>query len=241
MANFFNLESTWLGGMSTGASGAPVNDLSYNTLLLGGSLSDTSFNLALQNQIISNEQQRLSNKQQSIDLAKTSQNRMLTLNTSYSERYSATTKIVVVFVVVFAIFIGLMFLHRAFPVIPSGIMDLIYITLLSLGFIKCLMIYMNIQTRDPVYFDQINIPPPVVVDSSGSTQSTNNSGNLLGNFGTCIGSACCDTATTVWNTTDNVCEPIQMTTTTSNPPQTTQGFTTIRANYESEGELYSPY
>ena len=242
MSNFFNLESTWLGGISgTANSSVPVVDLSYNTIPLGNALSDSSFNLALQNQIINNEQQRLNTKQQSIDLAKTSQNRMLVLNNSYSARYNATTKIVLVIVVVFIIFIGLMFLQKAVPAIPSGIMDLAYIVDLSIGAIICLMIYMNIQTRDPVYFDQISIPSPVIPDSSGAIQSTSTSMNT--GFGiTCIGQMCCSTGTT-WDSTSNTClapSTATPTTSTATPTTTTSAFTTI-ADSANEYDQYAPY
>ena len=202
MPNFFDLESSWL--TNNNKVTLPPNTANLD-------LTDQDFSNALQSQMLKNEQTRLNQKQQSIDLAKTSQNRMLTLNNSFSARYGAYNKIIIVLVVCFLIFIGLMFIHGAIPAIPSGIMDLAYILILSVGFIYCVIIYLDIQSRDPVYFDQLNLPAPVVPGNAGNTASdlnkAANSGNLLGSItlDTCIGSVCCDNGTTTWDTGTSTC------------------------------------
>ena len=236
MSNFFNLESIWLSGISNTANkSVPVSDLTDNIKPLGNALSDASFNLALQNQLIINEQHRLNDKQQSIDLAKTSQNRMITLNNSYSARSNAITKIILTVVLTVSVFIALMFIHRSFPDIPGGLVDLAYVVVLSFGVIRCLMIYMDIQTRDPLYFDQIGLPPPVLPDTSGANKPVDPNGSLLGNIGTCIGQACCDPTSTTWNPETSTC---QLGTTTLAPIK--QPFSTM-ANSDSEYESYAPY
>lgn len=197
--NFFDVESNWLSGLtSSGITGLTYPATTINTL------TDANFSNALQNKVITNETARLDKKQQSIDLAKTSQNRMLTLNNSFSARYGAYTKIIIVLVVSFLIFIGLTFLHSAAPAIPGGIMDLAYILVLSVGFIYCLTIYMDIQSRDPVYFDQINVPAPPdnIVNNEGKSKD----GNLIGGFGACVNDSCCATGTH-WDTDTSTCLP----------------------------------
>ena len=242
-SNFFDLEQTWLGDLNT-VSGVGVNVPDLSTL---GKFNDTSFNNLFQTQMIQNETARLNQKQQSIDLAKTSQNRMITLNNSYSARYGAYSKIIIVLVVCFLVFIGLMFLHGALPDIPGGVMDLGYIIILSVGFIYCLVIYMDIQSRDPVYFDQINLPPPTMPDSSGANQQmlwkNADMGNLLGGsgLGACMGGSCCDGVTTVWDPVNQVCKGSSIA--VSGSASRAAGFTTLEAApyFLSEGSLYGGY
>ena len=243
MSNLFNLEATWLSGLRGDNTGSNViQDLSNNVNALSNALTDKTFSAMFQNEVIQNEQNRLNQKQQSIDLAKTSQNRMITLNNSYSARYGAYIKIIMIVVVLFVMFIGLRFLQSSLIFIPSGVMDLIYIIIFSVGFIYALTIYMDIQSRDPVYFDQINLPPPNMpadAASSNLAQIKNaNFGNLLGGLqlGTCIGGSCCDGTTTAWDTASQTCKPIASVGTSAGV--NSEYFTSYS---DSEVDLYGNY
>ena len=165
---------------------------------LGSTAETTLSRQADVKNIVETENTRLNNKIANIEDARTGQKRMILLNDSYRQKYAEYTKIIIIFVVILALFLGLNILGKTFPVIPSVLIDILTIILVSVGIIYSVWIYYQILRRDQIEFDKLKIPSPMVyTDAQLKVQqeqasifdllSTN---TKLGDYG-CIGSSCC--------------------------------------------------
>jgi hypothetical protein len=151
--------------------------------------------------IVHNEQNRLNQKSMGIKTALDSQNRMIFLNQSYTNRmkeYSfmimiiSITIVIIVFILVFK------------SILPSFITTALIMIVGIIGFLWALSIYNGIIRRDSVDFDKIYSNSGNLKDISGNSFIQGNvhhfnfeqiyntfSGNLI-----CGGNACCSTGTT---------------------------------------------
>ena len=177
-------------------------------------------------QIISTEVDRLQSKKQSLDHAVDGQRRLVQFNENYRKRYSKYTQIALIVVLAIAIFLAISLIPKYLPFIPSTIVDILVIILVVVIFFVLLSYYNDIKSRNPMNYDEIDIPP--VLDGSNNNQNTNTlntilaqnaeSGSLTDMLGTtgnvCVGSQCCPTK---WNANANQC-----------------GFTTITDAYNTE-------
>jgi hypothetical protein len=215
-------------------------------------------NAALTNQnqvlgILTSETDRLNTKRDSINNAVQGQNRILTLNESYRARYADYVSILVIFTTCFFIIIALSILSNAYPIIPGVIVTIITIIVILVGFYMGYSKYLDIYARDQINYNELNIPPPVILSAAEiaeKQQAALNSGNLLGgmNIGTCMGQLCCAEGT-VWNAESSTCTlPVTPFTTMNGEafsgkinllPQQITGNLSISPNSPNEFSQYS--
>ena len=166
------------------------------------------------NNILNTENQRLQDKKQNIDSARIGQQRLLQINDSYRKRQAAYIKVIIVIVVALLLILVLQFLSTNLTFIPEVIYYLLFIILISGTIIYVILLVYNINNRDPLNFDQLNlgrpkIGPTLVPISSPTTPSPSKSDELqqctdvLGKT-ECVGSSCCQTGT-IWDTNTYSC------------------------------------
>jgi hypothetical protein len=120
-------------------------------------------------------------------------------------------KMVVIVVFGLAILFAIQLTGKYVPVIPSFIISLlIAIDILVVTFM-CYFIYLDIQQRDPLNFNELYLVGPDILTPDqikASMTKAQASGDLLGsvNLGQCIGVACCSDGT-VWDDTHSYCVP----------------------------------
>jgi len=176
--------------------------------------SNTSSSQVLDHQqkmidIVDTEKTRLLQKKQNVDNALESRKRAALLNESYRQRYYQYIRMIIVVIVTLVIYVALVFLSRAFSFIPSFIFDILYVIIFAAGVFVCYFIYLEINSRDKMYFDQIDLDGPSILSPdqiSKQKAAAGKSGNLLGsiNLNGCIGNDCCSTGT-VWDASGGVC------------------------------------
>lgn len=181
-----------------------LNDLSHNAvnyvLTQQGSM----------NEIIEKETDRLSAKSDSIDQAVLGQQRLISLNQNYSNRYNQYIIIIIVIVVALVLFLGITLIQRSMTEPPTGIFTFLTILIFGGAFVYIIIIYNTILGRSNMDYDQLNIstPQPLSVNEIAAQQKANTaSGNLLGGISagdSCIGAACCANGT-VWDISSQMC------------------------------------
>jgi hypothetical protein len=177
-------------------------------------------------QFLNAEEKRLVELQKSTDDAMKTQLRTLELNENYRKRYSKYTQILIVITISLFIYLAVSYLQSVVPIIPSIIVDVVALILLLWVAYFIFSTMMEIGSRNPVNYDEINIPP--MADSQRASQPAitpeqmnriRERGDLMAisnvaNGATCTGDACCPGK---WNRITNLC-----------------GFTTLEGAY-SEG------
>lgn len=190
----------------------PLSDMQDNLMQINdsmGVLNDGMKNV-LSDQInvkdlVQRENQRLEHKQEQIDEARESQNRMLNLNDSYRKRYSAYLKIIAVLTIVLVIVWLMRLLPNYLPFIPSIVFDIVVIIVVFLGFVVMYFQYKEIQKHNPLNYDELNYPGPEFKKIGIPTSTpTPTPGTGFGPFG-CIGPQCCG-PNTVWDEKNAVCK-----------------------------------
>jgi len=162
--------------------------------------------------ILDNEKERLNIKKQSIDDINISKERMIQLNTNYNERQQQYQKMLIATVIGLAICMVIYFVNKLIT-IPDIVYSLILIVTVTIVIIYCFNIYLTIINRDPMDFDKIRTIPPVTLTDSQKSQaiatniagSSNGNSDLLSQMGYCMGSSCCDGASTKWNAQTGLC------------------------------------
>jgi len=193
--------------------------------------------------IVDTEKSRLLQKKQNIDNALDGRRRAALLNESYRQRYFQYLKMIIVFVITLVIYVILVLLSRTFTFIPSVVFDLIYVLLFAAGFFTIYFMYLDVASRDKMYFDQIDLDGPSILSPdqiSKDAKDSAKSGNLLGtiNLSSCVGNNCCSTGT-VWDASNSVCvipsSLVAATTATASATAdtatSTSGFTTLSTVY----------
>lgn len=150
------------------------------------------------NQVLSQEDARLNEKELSIEKAKTSKQRLISMNDNYSKRMQEYIKMIMVAIVSLLLFLGMLLLKNKIPGVPEGLFLVLAIIIISAGGIYCIIIYNNLMNRDPTNFDEINPASPVVLSQAEidrALAASNASGDITGslNLGGCTGPSCCDT------------------------------------------------
>lgn len=188
---------------------------SFNTMTTGVNNQYQSI-LSGQNDIASmlaNEQSRLNTKQQSVNLAKTSQDRMIQLNQSYSEKYAAYSGIMLSVILGLIVMVIVAYLGATFG-IPEGIVTLLYIVIIAVTILRAFFMYTSILARDPLYFDQLALAPPDTKGTAATSSivASGADGADLLSGSTVDGSQFCNPDTnslSTWNTATMLCDGFQ--------------------------------
>lgn len=199
--------------------------------------------------IVKAEQNRLNSKKDEIDSAYTGKQRALTLNDSYRLTYRQILKIILVIIFTLVIFVFIIFASNFFPFIPSYIFEILSIIVISSGIITIYFMTITLMSRHPVYFNQLNLPPPMngnALSTSTSSKTSNTNYNDLfkditstGNY--CIGSSCCSDGT-YWDSGNGICKTKTISPfTTINLAQYSGDFTFNRSIMPNTPNEFSEY
>lgn len=184
--------------------------------------------------ILNQEYQRLQSKQHSVTDALASRQRVSVLNENYRLRYAEYVKILIIFIVTLVIVLAITRFGEFLTFIPEYILNFIVIIVIFIAAISIYYIYMGIIFRDNIYFNELKLKDPTVTTTSpGQYVDTSGSGSLDLNFGTCIGSDCCDEGLYYDNTLDKCTTNTPMPTITKTPTPS-QGFTTMELAYSPD-------
>jgi hypothetical protein len=250
LSGVFHLQRNYLTGITSQSAdpnfatkiGALQNQLdSLHTNFANANVS-TSQALDHQTQmmdIVDTEKKRLLMKKQNIDNALETKQRTAILNESYRQRYADYTRMIILFIVFLVLWLGVYIAGNYFPIIPSFVINILMIIIITAGIFTFYFAYLDIAKRDNMYYDQINLDGPTILTPDQIAKKTKeqaDAGNLLGSLilAGCIGNDCCSTGT-IWDASNSVCV-IKTDTTTAAPnvPGANQ-FTTLSNIYNMDG------
>jgi len=205
--------------------------------------------------IVNTEHQRLKEKKQSVDNAMNGQKRILDLTDSNRLRQQSYTKLLVIFIITLVLFVGIMILSKYLPFIPEIVFELLAIIIISVSIYNSLYLYIDIQSRSNMNFNELDIPQlnnsvagNAVVSGQGSGSIT----DLLTGLNGCKTSDCCGPQT-IWDNVNNVCIPITTTisasesmrgniiqSATGSTSSSISGFTTMSVAYLNDNNIDVP-
>ena len=157
--------------------------------------------------IYNTENQRVNNRKQGINDMISSQKRMIALNQSYTSKMKKYGFMigVISFSLVFVVMI-----ITFYSLIPSIIADLSIIIVIAGSLIWCYLIYVDIQKRDSIDFNELSSDSSSLLNTTNIDKSNNLAGmegdistlenNLISQAG-CIGRQCCPKDWSADNTT----------------------------------------
>lgn len=171
-----------------------------NLTVASAPLDNSTINTTLSHQksledIILKESARLKTKEHSIELATTSQNRLITLNENFNKQYAEYMKLSVAAACALAI-IGIAYYLK----LNDTILSIITVITLSILLMFVVFVFSSINNRDAIYFDEIKYVSPLGSGSENNTTATTTT-NVSGQINAssyCFGSDCCSQGT-IWD------------------------------------------
>ena len=145
--------------------------------------------------IIKTEQDRIDKKKELIDHAVMEQKRKALLTESNQLRNAEYTKIILVCITCIVIHILLIVAYKHFfeDPVSSNVFTffaLAHLFNFAIWTIVAFYMYVNIQTRSQINFNQLDLPPPTTSEVS-STPATGDYNNLFKDLGLCYAEGCC--------------------------------------------------
>ena len=176
--------------------------------------ADTSASAVLTQQndmidIVSKEQKRLDEKKFLIDQAEMGEQRKVLLTNSNRLRAAEYTKIILCAVAGLVIHVVLRLIKQKFIEEPSTqnidtLFIILHIVNILVWSITMFYIYVNIQARSHINFNQLELPPPSLTGDS-TTPATANYNNLFKDLGVCVEESCCG-SDTKWDSGSGKCQ-----------------------------------
>jgi hypothetical protein len=123
-------------------------------------------------QAVDYEYERLNEKKKEVDAAISGQKRAIQLNDSYRKRFTRYTNMVIAVSLVLVLYLGIIALRKAVPVIPEWITDVILGIVLVVVFIYCIITMQEIATRSVLNYDELDLPPYVEMKTTTSGLSS---------------------------------------------------------------------
>jgi len=158
------------------------------------------------NNIIEIENNVIQGQIKNVDETISSQSRVIKMNENYNKKIAAYTKAVLAIVFASAIAVILNTLKSKFGIIPDAVITISYIILFSSSLIYSMFVWSDINSRDKMDFDKLDLDAPYGVLKNSNKVSTGSGGfgnlDLLPGF--CIGKDCCTTAM-AWDDNNNKC------------------------------------
>ena len=131
--------------------------------------------------------------------------RMVLLNTSYRDKQKQYVLMILVIVLTSLLIFGLFMLKSTFE-IKSQFIELFILIVLVGGIISVFFIYMDILSRDNIYFDKLNKDSLMKIkDMSGNKVNLNASTTSITTGITCKGAECCGPGY-IYDVTKNMCK-----------------------------------
>lgn len=149
-------------------------------------------NTALQekvNEIVTTENERLLQKKEIIDQEIDGKDRLRVLNRTTRKRGEHITQMVLVFVIVLCAYTFLKILSDTVTIIPSFLFDILNFVLVAIGIIYIFTIFVDMLSRDRLYYDKFVFEHPNV-DTPEEVQQKHQA-RLQQASSLCEGSACC--------------------------------------------------
>ena len=176
--------------------------------------ADTSASAVLTQQndmidIVSKEQKRLDEKKFLIDQAEMGEQRKVLLTNSNRLRAAEYTKIILCAVAGLVIHVVLRVIKQKLVEEPSTqnidtLFIILHIVNILVWSITMFYIYVNIQARSHINFNQLELPPPSLTGDS-TTPATANYNNLFKDLGVCVEESCCG-SDTKWDSGSGKCQ-----------------------------------
>jgi len=231
--NFVGNLLTYTNGNSKVAADASTSVSNQLNTLYGRIIdSNTSSEGILEQQgsmiaMVDAENARLTQKKSDIDNAILGKQRAIQLNESYRLKYQQYTKIMIVIIVTLLLFIGITYLSKRFPILPSFVYEILSILVISIGIFTIYYMTIDMLNRSKTYYDKLNLAPPSGQTSTSQTSQGSQSQSIYDllaqtNMQICIGSTCCDNGTH-WDAGNATCVG-----------NTISAFTTIQQAYSLE-------
>jgi hypothetical protein len=162
--------------------------------------------------IVNIENERVDLKKLKVDNELQTQNRLITLNNSYRQKYNDYNTLYIIFIVFLVTLCGIMLIKRYIPIIPSSTFDIAFIIVIPLFCIILVYKYLDISKHDDINYDEIKrdnptiLTPEEVLQKKVETEKKIlNSGSLLSSYSGCIGAKCCSETNTKWDSGNSVC------------------------------------
>jgi len=139
--------------------------------------------------IVDFEQERLQQKQNTIDQAVENQKRIIYFNDNSRKVYSAWLYILLIVIICLGVIYVIRVLYTHYSeVVPEIVFSISIVGVVSIGLILCFQYWSDIRARDNYNFDELNLEPPII----GGKDDNNTYGGLgLGSLVGCIGAQCC--------------------------------------------------
>jgi preprotein translocase subunit Sss1 len=195
--------------------------------------------------IVDFEQERLQQKQNTIDQAVENQKRIIYFNDNSRKVYSAWLYILLIVIIVLGVIYIIRVLHTHYSeIIPEMVFSISIVGVVAVGLILCFRYWSDIRARDNYNFDELNLKPPII----GKKNDNNNYGGLgLGSLVGCIGAQCCtppsaDSPGTKWDPSIGKClygEPLNSSVTSTSCPTSIPSSTT-GVPYSSSPPVVNP-
>lgn len=157
--------------------------------------------------IINTNKQNLNAQTEAISDEVETKNRQALFSYSQNKRNSEYNKMMLIIIGSIIISIGIYGFSLYLPIIPQVFITLIISIICSIALIWAYYIYIDIQSRSMINYDELKFASLTTSSMSDEERARNlASGDLLGsiNLGGCIGAGCCDDGT-MWNINNSTC------------------------------------
>lgn len=156
------------------------------------------------------ELDRLNKKQKNSDLIENSNERLAVLNNSYRKRYAKYVEMLMVLVLAYIIYLGIVILQKNVPSISMFVVDTVTVILIFMVFFYLFSAFWELSSRSVLNYDELDLSQ---YDASGvDVSALKDKGQLFasqGNAGAtsvCVGNECCPVSYT-YDATMNICVP----------------------------------
>lgn len=187
---------------SLGALQTNISSLNTNLNTIQGQSNVTLAQQQSMDQIVSNEKVRLNEKKQTVDNAYSSQQRAIYMNENLQKRYSAYSKILIIWVIAAFVLFLFNLIEPFMTFLPPFFFPIKYVTIFSTVFIYTFLIYNDIQRHERLDYDRLYNKPldASYTDISGYSDV---SYSMAG----CINEVCCASGT-VWDPSSGTCSAL---------------------------------
>ena len=156
------------------------------------------------------ELDRLNKKQKNSDLIENSNERLAVLNNSYRKRYAKYVEMLMVLVLVYIVYLGIVILQKNVPSISMFVVDTVTVVLIFVVFFYLFSAFWELSSRSVLNYDELDFSQ---YDASGvDVSALKDKGQLFasqGNTGAtsvCVGNECCPISYT-YDADMNICVP----------------------------------
>ena len=159
--------------------------------------------------LLNGEVNRLNDRKVAIDDAEQERRRIISFNTSETERQKAYNNIYLVIVAMLFVVVIIKMIYQI-EIVPDAILDILTALVISAGLIYCLILYSDIIKRSNMDFSRLDLGT-ISKKNEKEKEKDITSGNLSAvqgesSEGKCIGAACC-TSDQIYNEAFSVCVP----------------------------------